>query len=146
MRYFDFNATTPLAPFVEEAWVQANRDYWHNPSSPYASSARARNFLESLRERLASYLGCSASSIVFNSGATEGNNAVIQYVARKSLPHSRILISAIEHPCVMQAADDAFGRKVDIIPVSNNGLIEITELPALLKNGKLPIGFGNGRK
>ena len=139
MRYFDFNATTPLSSVAEEAWIDTSREYWHNPSSPYARSARAKNHLESLRERLASSLGSKANNIVFNSGATEGNNAVINYFAKNSLPHARILISTIEHPSVVKAAENTFIGNVDFIPDSTSGVIEIAELRSLIKNEKYPL-------
>ena len=136
MKYFDFNATTPLSSVAEEVWIKTNREYWQNPSSPYAPSARAKNHLESLRERFASILGCQSHNIVFNSGATEGNNAVIDYFAKNSLPHTRILISAIEHPSVLKAAENAFLENADFIPVSASGVVEIAKLRSLIKNEK----------
>ena len=136
MKYFDFNATTPLSSLAEEVWIKTNREYWQNPSSPYTPSARAKNHLESLRERLASILSCQSNNIIFNSGATEGNNAVINYFAKNNIPQSRILISAIEHPSVLKAAKNTFLEKADFIPVSTSGVVEIAKLKTLIKNKK----------
>lgn len=101
MDYFDYNATAPLCPAAEEAWLKASREHWHNPSAPYSASARARNLLEEQREKLAALLGdgLDPRRIVFTSGATESNNAVFNHYMRGD-SHARFLVSAIEHPSI----------------------------------------------
>ena len=42
MRFFDYNATTPLLPEAREAWLEAADELWLNPSSPYRAAARVR--------------------------------------------------------------------------------------------------------
>ena len=59
MKYFDFNATSPLSSVAEEVWISSNQEYWQNPSGPYIGSARAKNRLEGLREQMASILETS---------------------------------------------------------------------------------------
>lgn len=135
MKYFDFNATSPLSSVAEEVWISSNQEYWQNPSSPYIGSARAKNRLEGLREQMASILETKTGNIIFNSGATEGNNTLINYCAKNSKSDARILISNIEHPSVIKAAEVTFGRKVDFIPVSAAGVIETPNLLPLIKNG-----------
>ena len=75
--YFDNNATTPLDPAVIEEMLPFLTKYYGNPSSGYAFAARARKAVDLARERLAALLGCAPSEIVFTSGGTESNNAVI---------------------------------------------------------------------
>jgi cysteine desulfurase len=99
--YFDANATTPLHPAARAAWLAAP---WHNPSSLYREAAEAREQLEDCRLRLAGLLGCDPGDVVFLSGATEANNAVIDHFARRG---DRIAVSSIEHPSVREPASGA---------------------------------------
>jgi cysteine sulfinate desulfinase/cysteine desulfurase-like protein len=75
--YLDNNATTQLDPGVIEEMVPFLREHYGNPSSGYAFAAKARKAVDFARERLGALLGCEPSEIVFTSGGTESNNAVI---------------------------------------------------------------------
>ncbi|WP_395743164.1 cysteine desulfurase family protein [Prosthecobacter sp.] len=115
--YFDHNATTPLQPAAREAWLRASERHWHNPSSLYRDAGLASQQLEAARERLGTLIGADAERIVFTSGATESNNALFA-----SLPaDATVLISAIEHPSVREAAR---GKNVMELPVNADGVIE----------------------
>lgn len=115
--YFDHNATTPLHPAACEAWLRASGKHWHNPSSLYRDAGLASQQLEAARERLGMLLDAEAERIVFTSGATESNNALFA-----SLPSDApVLISAIEHPSVREAAR---GRKMVEVPVNEEGVVE----------------------
>lgn len=123
--YFDHNATTPLHPAARDAWLRASEKHWHNPSSLYRDAGLASQQLESARERLGTLIGADAERIVFTSGATESNNALFA-----SLPADAVvLISAIEHPSVREAAR---GRNVVEIPVNAAGVVELDAVKPLL--------------
>ena len=83
--YFDCNATTPLHPAARAAWLETADRYWQNPSSLYREAGAARQQLEDCREQVADWLGCEATEIVFLSGATEANNAVIAHAAASGI-------------------------------------------------------------
>ncbi len=138
MVYFDNNATTPLDPLAEQAWLEASRDFWHNPSSPYRAGARAHNKLEEARERLARMLDCQPEALVFNSGATEGNNTLFQYFQRTQ-PDSQVVVSAIEHPCVLDAARACFPNKCDVLGVNAQGVVDLDGLETHLRAGRVSL-------
>ena len=97
--YFDHNATTPMSAAARAAWLEAAERYWHNPSGLYREAGDARSVLEDWREALADFLGIDEPErIVFTSGATEANNAVIAHVAGALSGY--LVTSEIEHPCV----------------------------------------------
>lgn len=97
--YFDHNATTPMSAAARAAWLEAAERYWHNPSGLYREAGDARSVLEDWRETLADFLGIDEPErIVFTSGATEANNAVIAHVA--GVLSGCLVTSEIEHPCV----------------------------------------------
>ncbi|MCX6857373.1 MAG: cysteine desulfurase family protein [Verrucomicrobia bacterium] len=128
--YFDYNATTPLNPAAREAWLMASDKHWHNPSSLYREAGMTSQALESARERLADLLGVEPERVLLTSGATESNNTLFAGLAKCLAPDACVAISAIEHPCVREAARAWLGRaRVIEIPVDAEGLVQ----PAMLK-------------
>jgi cysteine desulfurase len=112
MPFFDHNATTPLFPEAREAWLEASDRHWLNPSSPYRGGAAVRARLEDARERLAALLSVDPQRLIFNSGATEGNNAVFAHWAEVLPSDARIGVSTTEHPSVLEAARKYFPDRI----------------------------------
>jgi cysteine desulfurase len=125
MTYFDHNATTPLLPEAKQAWLDAVDKFIGNPSSPHRVGARADAALTEAREKLASVLGCSALDLVWTSGATEANNAVLHHFAATLPSDAEAWVSAIEHPCVQESARHHFGRRLKLIPVTHGGSVDL---------------------
>ena len=125
MIYFDHNATTPLLPEARNAWLEVNAKFPGNPSSPHRLGARADHLLTVAREKLATFLGCHGTEIVFTSGATESNNTALHHVARTKVANAEVWVSAAEHPCVLEPAQFYFGEKLKLIPVNRDGAVEL---------------------
>lgn len=115
--YLDHNASSPLRPAARGAMIAAC-DAAGNPSSVHAEGRRARAIIETAREQVASLVGAKPSEIVFTSGATEANNAVMD------AGWKAICVSAIEHDSVLAPAR-ACGSKVIALPASENGTVEL---------------------
>lgn len=131
--YFDHNATTPLHPAARAAWLQASDQHWHNASSLYREAGMTSQALEAARERLGDLLGAEAERIVFTSGATESNNTLFAGLAKCLAPDACVAISAIEHPCVREAARTWLGRgRVIEIPVDAEGVVQPDVLQSVL--------------
>ena len=133
MLYFDHNATTPVLPAARAAWLEATEKYIGNPSSPHRLGQRADAALQDARQRLAAFLGCAALDIVWTSGATESNNMVFHHLARALPAGAPVWVSAVEHPCVLGAADHYFGGRVRRIPVTRGGEVDLGWLASELK-------------
>ena len=131
MLYFDHNATHPLSPTAREAWLDAVERYVGNPSSRHRLGARADAALGQAREKLAGWLGCGAEEIVWTSGATEANNAVLHHAALAGA--GEVWISAIEHPCMLAAARRYFPKTHRMIPVTREGVADMEWLADELK-------------
>src|SRR3989440_12702454 len=84
--YLDNNATTQLDPAVIEEMLPFLTKYYGNPSSGYGFAAMARKAINLARERLAALLGCEPTEVVFTSGGTESNNAVINSALQLEAP------------------------------------------------------------
>ena len=128
--YFDGFATTPLAPEARAAMILASSQPG-NPGSPHLSGARASATLEKAREDVASLVGADAQGLIFTSGATESDNLAIRGVALWALQagssRRKIVVYAIEHKAVLEAADSLRNLRFQIIraPVTNKGVIDI---------------------
>ncbi|MBX2833647.1 MAG: cysteine desulfurase [Micavibrio sp.] len=123
--YLDYNATSPIRISAAQAYNDA-QTLPLNASSVHGFGRKGRMIIEGARDILAAGLGVPSSQIIFNSGATEGNNTVL-----KSFSGETILASAIEHPCVIESAPHTIK-----IPVTANGTIDLGTLEVLLKEHK----------
>jgi cysteine desulfurase len=101
----DQNATTRVDPQVVHAMTRAMEALPGNPSSVHEPGRLARAALEEARMELANVLGVASEAIVFVASGSEANNLAIKglLLARAGKP-SHLVVSAIEHPSVLQAA------------------------------------------
>lgn len=120
--YLDYNATAPLRTPAREAMLAA-LDTPLNASSVHGNGREGRKLIEKARVQIADALGIPAGQVIFNSGATEANNTVLNH-----FKNERILISAIEHPSVLEAAPQA-----EKIPVTGAGLVDLPALEKMLQ-------------
>ena len=138
--YLDHNATTPIRPEVVEAMVRCYRDGYANPASSHRPGQRARRVLEEAREAVAELLGAKTSGpmpdrVLFTSGGTEANNlAILGLVRTANNAPAHLVISAIEHPSVLEPAEHLLemGWRLDTLPVNNHGVAKAKLLPGLL--------------
>jgi cysteine desulfurase len=134
--YLDYNATTPVAPEVAEAMSFFLREGYGNPSSAHERGHAARAAVDEARHHVAVLIGAVPSSIVFTGCATEANNLAVLGVARAVSPHKRhLVVSAVEHPAVMEPAMHLAesGWDVSIVPVDEHGRVRIHELERALR-------------
>jgi cysteine desulfurase len=127
--YLDHNATSPLRPVAKEAMLAA-MEICGNASSVHREGRAARKLLDDSREAIAQELGVIAPMIIFTSGGSEANNLAI-----KNAPVERILISAIEHPAVIESAK-ASGKPVVTVPITAQGVVDLEALAKLLEGPK----------
>lgn len=125
--YLDFNATTPLRPAARAALISAYDCGPLNASSIHTFGRTGRKIIEHARMEISKFLGTDNTQIIFNSGATEGNNTVLHHF-ETTYPDDIILVSAIEHPSIIQATKHA-----EYIPVTSDGNIDLNALEARLK-------------
>ena len=119
--YLDYNATAPIRPEVISSASDAMR-FVGNASSIHGFGREARKIVEDARAEVAALVKVRSAQVIFNGGATEGNNTVLSGYRDKN-----ILISAIEHPSIIEAAPNA--RK---IPVTQDGTVDLAELETML--------------
>ena len=133
--YMDYNATTPLHPLVKQALVD-NLDLFANASSMHEQGRQARSTIEAARLYVAQLIGAQRNpeQLVFTSGGSESNNTVFAtmfHLGRKQ-DRNQIITTAIEHPCVLNAAKwlESEGFPVHFLGVDGDGRIDEREWEA----------------
>ena len=135
--YLDYQASTPTDARVLEAMLPYFTDSFGNPhSSSHILGWKSADSIESARYEVASLVGALPEEIVFTSGATEANNhAIFGVLAGNQTDRKTILISAIEHKCVKEAAyffARQFGHRIMEVPVLESGLVDRAAFLSLL--------------
>jgi len=135
----DYQASTPVDPRVSSAMVPY---LFEHPGNPHASDHsfgwEANAAVEKALGQIAVGIGVDPDEIIFTSGATEANNlAILGSVARAPLQRRRVLVSAIEHKCVLSAARvaaDRLGLTVEPLPVDREGTVRLDSLRERLRD------------
>ncbi len=134
--YLDHNATTPLHPEVVKA-LNAAMACFGNPSSMHGRGREARSLIEEARAETAIFIGALPEEIIFTGSGSEGNNTVLSILACPAghctcdRDHkTRIVTTAIEHPCILETSKCLQGRGSQIVflGVDSAGKINLDEL------------------
>ncbi len=121
--YLDWNATAPLRREAREAMLRA-LDTAGNPSSVHCEGRAARRIIEDARERVATLVGAKPAEVVFTSGATEANNAVLRS------GWDNIFAAGIEHGSVLAPIGGCAAQHAEI-PVGTNGVVDLSGIDAV---------------
>lgn len=125
--YMDCNATMPIRPAVIDRMAAILHETG-NPSSIHWHGRNARRHVEDARNAVAALVKTNPAYVFFTGGATESNNIVL-----RSYDGKRILVSAIEHPSVIEVNRDA-----EKIPVGSDGIVDLFALEKMLQDGPIP--------
>ena len=129
-----------MSEAVRQAWLKASAEHWQNPSSLYRDAGAVRRLLEDARIELADLLDVEEDEIVFTSGATEANNAVMEHCSRVGGEASNVVISSIEHPSVREAAEKWYGNeRLREVSVDQHGRVCLSELENLISGGDVSL-------
>jgi cysteine desulfurase len=143
--YFDYNATTPLAPEVRDAMLPYLGEIFGNPSSLHHVGRQARALLDDARDRVAKVWRCKPSEVVFTSGGTESNNLAVFGAARHFRNKGRHLItSTVEHHAVLHCFDymeKKEGFEVTRLPVDADGRVHVEQLAAAIRRDTILISI-----
>ena len=141
--YLDYQATTPIDRCVFEAMLPYITGKFGNPhSSEHSFGWVSNKAVEKAKAQIASYINSLEDEIVFTSGSTEANNLAIigiGYAALEKSARRKILVSSIEHKCVLGASRflQKFGFSVEKIPVCPDGVVDIESFKTLLSDDTL---------
>jgi cysteine desulfurase len=131
--YLDNAATTRTEPDIAEAVARDMVVYYANPSSIHRPGLAAhRKLAEARRDVQARFKDRIA---IFTASGSEAINLALKGAFLKHRKGAnRILVSAVEHPAVMNGAKElaAIGAKPEVVPVNGEGIIDLKALEATL--------------
>jgi len=133
--YLDYAATTPVDPRVVKAMTPFFTENFGNTMSLHSLGQKAKQALEKSREVIADLISAHSSEIIFTGSATEANNFALKGMAFAAPSKKKhIIISSIEHPCIMESAKwlEKQGFKIDRLKVDREGLISPARLRKLI--------------
>ena len=127
MVYLDNNATTPVDPAVAEKMSNFLKEHFGNPSSLYPIGRQVKEMIVEAREIVAKALNASRTEIVFTGSGTEADNFAIRGVLDALPEKNEVIISAIEHPAIIETAHylEKKGIKITYVPVDKYGTIDL---------------------
>lgn len=117
--YLDNSATTKPFEDVVCAMEETLDFLYGNPSSLHTKGFESERVLKKSRKIIANSLGKKESTITFNSGGTEGDNNVLQCVARDRRRVGKTIITTeVEHPAILETCKFLEKEGFNIIKVS----------------------------
>jgi cysteine desulfurase len=143
--YLDYAADAP----IRDVAIRAMGAEWKNAGNAsqfHASGRHKAKVLSTAKRDLADLLECSEHQIVLTSGGTEANNLAIkgvwdgQFDSSSAKKRNRIVLSAVEHPSVIESAKylaETRGALIDFLPVDAHGIIDLTALEKALNDDVL---------
>ncbi|MGX8704958.1 MAG: cysteine desulfurase family protein [bacterium] len=136
MIYFDYTANTPVEPGVLEAFCAAEGRLIGNANARHGAGREAADAMAKAAEDCAALLGVKPGELIFNSGASEGNNTVIQGIAHASRHAGQhIITTPLEHASVSGCLTilQERGWEIDVLDVNRDGRIDLAQLQSLLR-------------
>ena len=124
---------------MEAAWEAGG-----NPSSVHAAGRKARAAVETARGQVAKLAGATLDEVIFTGGGTEAIWLALSGAISGALENdariTRLFISAIEHDAVRAnaaaLAERVAGLRMETIPVTADGLVDLGALRTGLREGK----------
>ena len=133
IKYYDYNASTPIDEEVLEFMVGVYKTQFGNADSrTHSHGNNAREIVETARGNVAALLGCEKNEVIFTSGATESSNTAIfglkEWGIDKGKTH--IITSAIEHKATLESVKrlEKAGFRIDYIFPDKSGRINLEEV------------------
>lgn len=134
--YFDHAATTPLDPRVFEAMKPYFTEFYGNPSSIYQFAQKAKQAVDSSREKVANILECAPREVIFTSCGTESNNLfILGAAAAYEKAGKHIITTKIEHDSVLKPLEylESIGYEVTYLDVGENGIVDPEDVKKALR-------------
>ena len=102
--YLDHAATTPVDERVLDTMKPYFTEQYGNANSAHQMGNNAKVAVEEARETIADAIGAAPAEIIFTSGGTESDNAVIKGVLAAT-GKKEVITSPLEHHAVLHAVE-----------------------------------------
>lgn len=142
--YLDYAATTPVDPRVLRVMLPFFKAKFGNTMSLHSFGQEAKLALEKSREEVANLIGAKSNEIIFTSSATESNNLVLKGIASANKKRGKhIIISSIEHPCIIESACwlEKQGFKITRLKVNKYGQVSPKDVKEAIKKDTILVSI-----
>jgi len=129
--YLDNAATTKLDKKILKTMQPYFKEFYGNPSSVHIKGQETKKAIENARKIIADSMNVKSEEIYFTSGGTESNNWAVKGLFFQNFPKkNHLIISKIEHDCILNAAKwiETKGGKVTYLDVNFEGFINLDQL------------------
>jgi len=128
-----FEAMTPI--YLEKNFA--------NPAITHKLGWETYDFYVKAKTRIAQPLNINPQSVALTHSSTESNNLAIKGLLRLNKKKKKIIVSEVEHLSVIHTAKSLFNQQyeVEILPVSNDGTINLDLLQEKLDNDTLAVSL-----
>ncbi|MBL4634264.1 MAG: aminotransferase class V-fold PLP-dependent enzyme, partial [Kofleriaceae bacterium] len=138
--YLDNAATTRVSPDVATLICECMLEGYGNPSSAHRAGIAAERRIKKARAQLATAIGDPSGKhgrIIWTSGGTESDALGVLAAGRSKKQHTKVVVSAVEHPAVKQSAAllKEQGWEMATVPVNRVGGIESDKLAEVVDKG-----------
>lgn len=142
--YFDHAATTSPLPEVVSLYTEVANKYFANSSSAHRLGIENARLLAKAREDILRSFNIPNHEVIFTSGATESNNLALKgYMARYFTRGKHLIISNIEHPSVLNAANHLakYGCDVTLLPAGKDGKVSLDDLKKSIREDTILVSI-----
>ncbi len=141
--YFDYASTTPVAEEVKRAMEPYLDEKFGNSASLHSFGRQAKQALEDSRKFIAGQLNGDKENLIFTSSASESNNLALKGLAWASNQKNHILVSSIEHDCLINSSQwlASQGYQIEQVPVDENGLVDPDQVEKMIRPDTLVVSI-----
>jgi len=144
--YLDYATTTPVDPRVVKAMLPYFSEKFGNTMSLHSFGQEAKEALEESRGVIADLMGAKPQEIIFTGSASESNNLALKGVALAKASANQgghIIISPIEHACVMESARwlESQGFEITRLKVDKYGLVSPDDVKKAIKKDTILVSI-----
>lgn len=136
--YLDHAATTPLDKRVFAAMLPYMEEQFGNADSRYSLGRSSSLAVLAARDKIQSLIGGAGGNLYFTSCGSEANSWALKGLCAANRSKSkRIVLSAIEHPSLLKAAEDMapFGFETELVCPDSSGIVRPQALERALEGG-----------
>jgi cysteine desulfurase len=144
MIYLDNAATTPLDSDILDVMMPYLKGTFGNASSQHTYGRMAANAVVAARDEIASILNVPSKDVYFTSGGTEAGNTALKGVCSANMEKGKhIVISAIEHPALLESAADIkkWGWEVSFVNPDKSGIVSASDVEAAIRPDTVFVGL-----
>lgn len=144
MIYLDYSATTPVREEVLDSFLKVSKNYIGNSNSLHKLGVASKKLMDQATEQVADLLGVKSSEVIFTSSASESNNLAIMGIVHKYRNRGKhIITTELEHSSILETLSycEKLGYIIDIVPILENGLIDMNEFKKLLSKDTLLVSI-----